>query len=308
MCIFVPIMKGNMQNGRGRVASIGFFDGVHRGHLCLIEQLCQEAQRRDMSSLLVTFDRHPRTVVSPDHVPTLLITLEEKEHLLRQTGVDEITILPFTKELSLLSARDFMEQVLLRELDVRALVLGYDHAFGHGGGAFADYVRWGQEIGIDVVRAHELESLMVSSSKCRKRLEQGDVEAAGEMLGRAYTLGGTVVRGFHIGRELGFPTANLKPDEEKLIPAHGAYAVWAVLSNGERRGAMLNIGNRPTIGNGEAVSIEVNIFDYDGDLYGQRLTLEFVSRLREEQRFATREELSAQLAADETSARKILNP
>lgn len=308
MCIFVPIMKGNMQNGRGRVASIGFFDGVHRGHLCLIEQLCQEAQRRDMSSLLVTFDRHPRTIVSPDHVPTLLTTLEEKEHLLRQTGVDEITILPFTKELSLLSARDFMEQVLLRELDVRALVLGYDHAFGHGGGAFADYVRWGQEIGIDVVRAHELESLMVSSSKCRKRLEQGDVEAAGEMLGRAYTLGGTVVRGFHIGRELGFPTANLKPDEEKLIPAHGAYAVWAVLSNGERRGAMLNIGNRPTIGNGEAVSIEVNIFDYDGDLYGQRLTLEFVSRLREEQRFATREELSAQLAADETSARKILNP
>lgn len=308
MCIFVPIMKGNMQNGRGRVASIGFFDGVHRGHLCLIEQLCQEAQRRDMSSLLVTFDRHPRTIVSPDHVPTLLTTLEEKEHLLRQTGVDEITILPFTKELSLLSARDFMEQVLLRELDVRALVLGYDHAFGHGGGAFADYVRWGQEFGIDVVRAHELESLMVSSSKCRKRLEQGDVEAAGEMLGRAYTLGGTVVRGFHIGRELGFPTANLKPDEEKLIPAHGAYAVWAVLSNGERRGAMLNIGNRPTIGNGEAVSIEVNIFDYDGDLYGQRLTLEFVSRLREEQRFATREELSAQLAADETSARKILNP
>lgn len=308
MCIFVPIMKGNMQNGRGRVASIGFFDGVHRGHLCLIEQLCQEAQRRDMSSLLVTFDRHPRTIVSPDHVPTLLTTLEEKEHLLRQTGVDEITILPFTKELSLLSARDFMEQVLLRELDVRALVLGYDHAFGHGGGAFADYVRWGQELGIDVVRAHELESLMVSSSKCRKRLEQGDVEAAGEMLGRAYTLGGTVVRGFHIGRELGFPTANLKPDEEKLIPAHGAYAVWAVLSNGERRGAMLNIGNRPTIGNGEAVSIEVNIFDYDGDLYGQRLTLEFVSRLREEQRFATREELSAQLAADETSARKILNP
>lgn len=308
MCIFVPIMKGNMQNGHGRVASIGFFDGVHRGHLCLIEQLCQEAQRRDMSSLLVTFDRHPRTIVSPDHVPTLLTTLEEKEHLLRQTGVDEITILPFTKELSLLSARDFMEQVLLRELDVRALVLGYDHAFGHGGGAFADYVRWGQEFGIDVVRAHELESLMVSSSKCRKRLEQGDVEAASEMLGRAYTLGGTVVRGFHIGRELGFPTANLKPDEEKLIPAHGAYAVWAVLSNGERRGAMLNIGNRPTIGNGEAVSIEVNIFDYDGDLYGQRLTLEFVSRLREEQRFATREELSAQLAADETSARKILNP
>ena len=288
------------------MASIGFFDGVHRGHLCLIRQLQELAKQRGMRSMLVTFDRHPRTVVSPGHVPTLLTTLEEKECLLRQTGVDEIVVLPFTQELSRLTAREFMEKVLRDELCVRALVLGYDHAFGHGGGSMNDYVCWGEETGIEVVRAHELEDVMVSSSKCRRALEQGNVESAADMLGRWYTLGGEVVRGFHVGHELGFPTANLQPDEEKLVPGHGAYAVWVTLEDGTRREGMLNIGNRPTIGNGEAVSIEVNVLDYEGDLYGQRLTVEFVGRLREERRFASRDELMQQLAQDETVARSIL--
>ena len=288
------------------VASIGFFDGVHRGHLCLIRQLQEQAKQRGMKSMLVTFDRHPRTVVSPGHVPTLLTTLEEKECLLRQTGVDEIVVLPFTQELSRLTARKFLEQVLRRELNVKALVLGYDHAFGHGGGSMNDYVRWGQETVIEVVRAHELEDVMVSSSKCRRALEQGDVESAADMLGRWYTLGGKVVRGFHVGHELGLPTANLQLEEEKLLPAHGAYAVWVKLADGSRRGGMLNIGNRPTIGNGEETSIEVNVLDYEGDLYGLRLTVEFVGRLREERRFASRDELMLQLAQDETVARSIL--
>lgn len=290
-----------------RVASIGFFDGVHRGHLCLIEQLQEEARKRGTKSLLVTFDRHPRTVVSPGHVPTLLTTLEEKEYLLRQTGVDEIVVLPFTLELSRLTAREFMEQVLRKELDVRTLVLGYDHAFGHGGGSLNDYICWGEETGIEVVRAHEFEMLMVSSSKCRRLLEQGDVKGAAEMLGRWYSLGGEVVRGFHVGHELGFPTANLQPDAEKQLPANGVYAVWCVFADGERHGGMLNIGNRPTIGNGEAVSVEVNLFEYDGNLYGQRIAVEFVSRLRDERRFASRDELMNQLAQDEETTRQLLN-
>lgn len=306
MCIFASIMQESKKNGQGCVASIGFFDGVHRGHVCLIEQLRDEARQRGMRSLLVTFDCHPRTIVSPSHVPELLTTLEEKEQLLRQTGVDEIVIIPFTLELSRLSAREFMVQVLRNELNVQVLILGYDHAFGHGGGSLNDYVRWGHETGIEVVRAHELDDAMVSSSKCRRLLEQGDVEGAREMLGHLYTLGGDVVRGFHVGHELGFPTANLQPDADKLVPAHGAYAVWVNLSNGSRYGGMLNIGNRPTIGNGEAVSIEVNIFDYDGDLYGQHIVVEFVNRLRDERRFATREELMSQLALDEAAARTHL--
>ena len=288
------------------VATIGFFDGVHKGHLCLIEQLQEVARQRDMKSLIVTFDRHPRTVVSPGHVPTLLTTLEEKEQLLRATGVDEIAVLPFTKELSRLTARVFMEEVLSREFSVCALMLGYDHAFGHGGGSWSDYVRWGKETGIEVIRAHEFESLMVSSSKCRRLLEQGDVAGAAEMLGRWYSLGGEVVRGFHVGHELGYPTANVQPEIEKLLPANGAYAVWATLKDGTRRGGMLNIGNRPTIGNGEAVSVEVNLFEYEGDLYGQRIVVEFVSRLRDERRFASRDELMNQLAQDAETTKQLL--
>lgn len=299
-------MKDMERSSEARVASIGFFDGVHRGHLCLIEQLRDEAGRRGMGSLLVTFDRHPRTVLSPSQVPPLLTTLEEKERLLRETGVSEIAILPFTLELSRLSAREFMEQVLRRELGVEVLILGYDHAFGHGGGSLDDYVRWGRETGIEVVRAHELSSLMVSSSKCRRLIEEGDVRGAAEMLGRFYTLSGEVVRGFHVGHELGFPTANLQVDAEKVMPRNGAYAVWATLADGERRGGMLNIGTRPTIGNGETTSVEVNLLDYDGNLYDQRLTVEFVARLRDERRFDSRSELMSQLALDEAAARELL--
>lgn len=294
------------RSSEARVASIGFFDGVHRGHLCLIEQLRDEAGRRGMGSLLVTFDRHPRTVLSPSQVPPLLTTLEEKERLLRETGVSEIAILPFTLELSRLSAREFMEQVLRRELGVEVLILGYDHAFGHGGGSLDDYVRWGRETGIEVVRAHELSSLMVSSSKCRRLIEEGDVRGAAEMLGRFYTLSGEVVRGFHVGHELGFPTANLQVDAEKVMPRNGAYAVWATLADGERHGGMLNIGTRPTIGNGETTSVEVNLLDYDGNLYDQRLMVEFVARLRDERRFDSRSELMSQLALDEAAARELL--
>ena len=299
-------MDENAVKSHAFVATIGFFDGVHRGHLCLIQQLLEEARKRGLKSLLVTFDRHPRTVVSPGHVPTLLTTLEEKEGLLRRTGVDEIAVLPFTHEMSCLSAREFMEQVLRRELNVQVLILGYDHAFGHGGGSLNDYMRWGKETGIEVLRAHELEDVMVSSSKCRRLLEAGDVKGAAEMLGRPYSLSGEVVRGFHVGHELGFPTANLQADADKLIPAYGAYAVWATLEDGERHGGMLNIGNRPTIGNGETMSIEVNLLDYEGDLYGQRMTVEFVGRLRDERRFASRDELMQQLAQDEEATKILL--
>jgi riboflavin kinase/FMN adenylyltransferase len=299
-------MKNNIENKQSSVASIGFFDGVHRGHICLIEQVIDEARRRNLRSMLVTFDRHPRTVVSHDSVPTLLTTLEEREQLLRHTGIDELSILPFTWQLSQLTAREFMEKVLKSKLGVSVLVLGYDHTFGHDGGSLEDYMQWGQETGIEIVRAHELECLMVISSKCRRLLEQGRVEQANKMLGRPYSLKGKVVKGFHVGHELGYPTANLRTDNTKLIPALGAYAVLASLDNGTRYEGMLNIGHRPTIGNGEEVSIEVNLLDYEGDLYGQMLSVEFMGRLREERRFSSKDELIAQLSHDETATRKIL--
>lgn len=292
---------------QARIASIGFFDGVHRGHLHLIRQLKEEARRRGMASLLVTFDRHPRTVVTPDFVPSLLTTLDEKLQLLRETEVDDIVVLPFTPELSQQSAKAFMDQVLHERLDVRALLLGYDHRFGHGGGTWEDYLQWGQETGIEVVRAEELPGAHVSSSQCRRLLMAGDVSAGSEMLGHPYSIAGKVVYGHQVGHELGFPTANIEFDAEKLLPAHGAYAVWVMLPDGTRHAGMLNIGNRPTIDNGSAVSVEVNLLHYDGNLYGQRITVEFVGRLREEQRFSSREELSRQLQKDKEMTEQILS-
>ncbi len=288
------------------VASIGFFDGVHRGHLCLVEQLCEEARKRALPAVLVTFDRHPRAVLCPDEAPTLLTTLEEKEILLRSTGVDEIVVLPFTLELSRLTALEFMREVLKDNLSVDALLLGYDHAFGHGGGTLEDYRRWGVETGIEVIRATEFPGCHISSSACRRLLERGEVEHAAELLGRNYSLTGDVVKGFHVGHELGFPTANILPTRDKLLPKRGAYAVWVTMQDGTQYAGMLNIGNRPTMENGEAVSVEVNLLDFEGDLYGQRLTVEFVGHLRDEQKFGSAAELARQLRNDESRARAIL--
>ena len=290
---------------QARIASIGFFDGVHRGHLHLIRQLKEEARRRGMASLLVTFDRHPRTVVTPDFVPSLLTTLDEKLQLLRETEVDDIVVLPFTPELSQQSAKEFME-LLYERLGVCALLLGYDHRFGHDGGSWEDYQQWGEETGIKVIRAEEMPGEHVSSSQCRRLLLEGDVVAAAGLLGRRYSMEGTVVHGYHVGHELGFPTANIEFDQEKLLPAHGAYAVWVMLPDGMRHAGMLNIGNRPTIDNGNGLSVEANLLQYDGDLYGQRITVEFVGRLREERRFSSREELSRQLQKDKEMTERML--
>ena len=306
MCTFAFVMKKQPLRYVPCVATIGFFDGVHRGHLYLIQQVTRLAEERGLVSRLVTFDRHPRVVLQLDYVPALLTTLEEKLTLLKGTGADDISLLPFTRELSRLTAKDFMRKVLYEELGARVLVLGYDHRFGHGGGTWEEYRKWGEETGIEVVRAQALDGEHVSSSRCRTLLMDGDVCGVAGLLGRRYVMSGEVVRGFQVGHELGFPTANLEIDREKVMPARGAYAVWVRMADGTCHEGMLNIGNRPTIGNGEAASIEVNLLDYKGDLYGQQLSVEFVDRLREERRFASKDELMAQLAQDEATTRSIL--
>ncbi len=290
------------------VSTIGFFDGVHRGHKCLIRQVRDEALRRGAKSMLVTFDRHPRSVFAADAVPPQLTTPKEKMELLRATGVDEIYVLPFDKAMAALTAREFMEKVLRDTLHVEVLMIGYDHHFGRPRGeTFADYEAMGRDVGIDVVLAQELEGEHVSSSTIRKALQNGDVEAAQRMLGRPYTWSGTVVHGRGIGRQLGFPTANLEAtDGDKMLPARGVYAV-EVQKNGDFIGAgatqkaMLNIGSRPTLNNGSDVSVEAHLLDYDGDLYNKSLTISFITRLREERKFASEAELRAQLEKDRTS-------
>ena len=292
------------------VATIGFFDGVHRGHRFLIRQVQREAAARGLASSVITFPIHPRQVLQSDYRPRLLTTPPEKLQLLEQTGIWQCILLDFTPHLSGLSARDFME-VLKRRYRIAALVIGYDHRFGHNRcEGFDDYARHGRELGIEVLPAEACrlgDGTAVSSSLVRRLLSEGDVSQANRCLGYTYFIYGNVVGGHRVGHRLGYPTANLQPGHpDKLVPANGVYAV-EVEVGGERHGGMLNIGRRPTIGNGDDRSIEVHIFDFDRDIYGQPLRLEFVRRIRPERKFASINELAAQLRRDSEEIRALLD-
>ena len=289
------------------VATIGFFDGVHLGHRHLIAAVIDEAKRRGMESTVVTFDRHPRQVVSSNFCPRLLSTMEEKLVLLEKTGVDNCVVLPFDKDMAQLSAREFMQSILADRLHVKVLFTGYDHRFGHNRQeGFNDYVSYGKEMDMEVRRGEPfvLEGVNVSSSVVRSLVEEGEMGHASRCLGYKYTVIGHVVSGEHIGTTIGFPTANVAvADTNKLLPADGVYAVRVRLA-GEKsyREAMLNIGSRPTF-DGKKRTIEAHILDFSGDIYGGELAVAFYSKIREERRFRCAAELAAQLKRDEKEVR-----
>lgn len=295
-----------------QVATIGFFDGVHRGHCSLLSQVVRQAAQRNRQSTVVTFDIHPRQLVNPDFQPLLLTTLDEKLQLLSIQGIDRVAVLHFDEQMASLSARDFMSVVLSRQLNVDTLVLGYDSRFGHGRTAgFADYEAYGRSMGIDVLRATPLlsdDGTPVSSSLVRNLLLSGNIAQANDALGRRYSLTGNVVEGFHEGRRLGFPTANLAlADRQRLVPGRGVYAVWAELTGySEPMPAMMNIGTRPTY-NGSSQTLEVHIIGYEGDLYGQDVTVTFAERIRSEQPFDSPSALASQLQLDRKACIRILN-
>lgn len=303
-------------------ATIGVFDGVHAGHRQVIKHLVSTARFPHLASMVITFDRQPRQLFDPEFRPQLLTTQEEKEREIEQLGVDFLVVLPFTKEMAQLSARDFMAQILKEKLNVKSLQIGYDNRFGRDRTeGFDDYRRYGQELGINVYQGIKLSfqnyDFAVCSSNIRSLLaDDGDIETATVMLAHPYQLSGKVMPGEHIGHQLGFPTANLQPDDPfKLIPASGVYAVWAQIMDqttpgpsylgGEALPAMMNIGTRPTF-DGRNRTLEVNIFDFDGDLYGQTVIITFVARLREERKFESPEALMAQLKEDQEQAKTIL--
>lgn len=293
-----------------QVATIGFFDGVHRGHRYLIDQMITVAKEAGMESMVITFDRHPRQVLHSDYLPQMLSTFEEKKALLKNTPADHIEILTFDEQLAALSAHDFMKQVLRERLNVCKLVIGYDNRFGHNRSeGFEDYVRYGQELGIEVIQAMPLsepDKEAISSSYIRACLLVGNVWGANEALGYAYSLTGRVTEGFHEGRKIGFPTANLNTDEiGKIIPAPGVYAVHVQLENEQHlRPAMMNIGTRPTY-DGHMQTLEVHIFDFNGDIYGQQLRVVFDRRIRNEMKFSSPQELAKQLEKDKEEIRRI---
>ena len=294
----------------GSVATIGFFDGVHRGHQFVIGCVAAEARRRGLRSVVVTFDRHPREVVAGSTAPELLTSLADKRRLIVEAGADDCEVLHFDKELAGLSAREFMSEVLRRRLGVEVLLLGYDNRIGRRDGndeGFEDYVEFGRKLGIEVMRLEQYER--ISSSAIRKAIASGDVTVANGLLGRRYSITGTVVHGFAEGHKLGFPTANLSTESiPQLIPGRGVYLVRVTgLQDGTLSGqyGMMNIGMRPTFG-GEALSVEVNILDYSGDLYGRELRVELVQRIREERCFNSHDALRSQLEQDRETCRELI--
>lgn len=302
-------VDGQMPEGTPSVATIGFFDGVHDGHCYLIKQVKDKAASLGLSSMVVTFAEHPRKVLQSEYQPQMLSTLEEKLELLSSTGIDRCAVLRFDKSMASMSAKDFMQQILCHQLNVKCLVIGYDHRFGHNRAeGFDEYVEYGKQLGMDVVKSRALtvEGENVSSSLIRHFLQQGDVVKAGQNLGYTYTITGRVVSGFHIGRKLGFPTANIDPlGVEKMIPAAGVYAVTVKVQGATKvHYGMMNIGMRPTF-QGDRLSLEVHILDMEEDLYGKNLSIGFVRRIRAERKFGSQEELVAQLHKDKENVIKL---
>jgi riboflavin kinase/FMN adenylyltransferase len=298
-------------NAENTVVTIGTFDGVHRGHQSVILRLEEFAQKISGESVIFTFYPHPRLVVSPDeNTLRLLTSKDEKIVQLGRLGVDHLVIFPFTKEFSKLSYNEFVRTVLVEKMNIKYLVVGYDHKFGKNReGDFHSLQELSDELGFSIEKLDALlvEDTNVSSTKIRHSLEKGDVKMANYYLGYPYTLTGKVVEGNQLGRKLDFPTANIETlDEHKLIPGDGVYAVYVKVDDKIHSG-MLNIGTRPTVvRNADHHTIEVHIFDFDTDIYDKSITIYFEGRIREEKKFGGVDELREQLCRDKISAQEIL--
>lgn len=293
----------------GTVVTVGSFDGIHRGHQAVLAEIVRRARARGLASLLVTFDPHPLEVVNPAAAPRLLTLPDEKRELLAQTELDRVVLLPFTRELAQLAPEAFVRDVLRGRYGMQELVLGYDHGFGRGRAGDVEVVRrLGREDGfaVDVVDAVRENGQPISSTLIRAAVAHGDLDSAARWLGRPYSLLGVVERGAGRGRTIGIPTINLAPpDARKLLPPDGVYAVW-VGWRGGRWGGMMNQGPRPTFGV-TARALEIHLFDFAGELYGETVKVEWARRLRDVETFASREALVRQLGRDARAARDSLN-
>ncbi|HET7791526.1 MAG TPA: bifunctional riboflavin kinase/FAD synthetase [Gemmatimonadales bacterium] len=299
----------------GTVVTVGSFDGLHRGHQAVIAEIVRRARERGLESLVVTFEPHPLEVVNPGAAPRLLSTAAEKRALLAETDADRVAVLEFTPELARLAPEEFVREILRDRFELAELVLGHDHGFGRGRSGDLETVRrLGEADGfrVDAVApVLDERGQAISSTLVRTAVAHGNLDAAAGWLGRRYSVTAEVQRGAGRGRTIGVPTANLAPaDPRKLLPPDGVYAVWvkgAGRGKGEegRVGGMMNQGPRPTFGV-EARGLEVHLFDFDGDLYGRTITVEWVRRLREVRTFPSREALVEQLAEDARSAEASL--
>lgn len=292
------------------VAATGFFDGVHRGHRKVLSELCSVAMNEGKQSAVVTFWPHPRNVLQQDACDLrLLNSLDEKAGLIKGLGVDDFITIPFSREFSKLSTREFLDDYLKQKYGVSTLVIGYDHRLGNNTNQpQLEMIATAESLGIKVVRVEEflIDGNIISSTKIRKMLGAGDVAGANEFLGYRYGLKGVVVSGQKFGRTMGFPTANMKLyDPLKVIPGNGVYAVWAEVI-GKTYMGMCNIGTRPTVSTDNEKTVETYILDFDEDIYGLDLKIEFVTKIRDEEKFGSVGLLKEQLGRDKYATYELL--
>jgi riboflavin kinase/FMN adenylyltransferase len=300
----------NFKPVKNAVVTSGTFDGVHLGHRKILKRIRSIADEINGETILITFWPHPRLVLYPEeHNLRLLSTFEEKTRLLREFGINHLLTIPFTKEFSELTSEQFIQQILIDTLQTRKLVIGYDHRFGKNREGSFEYLKTNisnYSFELEEIAREDIDNVGISSTKIRLALEKGEVEVANEFLGRDYELNGIIIKGQQLGRSIGFPTANIHITHDyKLIPCDGAYAVFAQIEGNNFKG-MLNIGMRPTV-NGSSQTIEVHLFDFEGDLYDKRICVKLKSYLRTEIKFSGLEELQQQLKKDKEDALRILD-
>lgn len=292
------------------IVTLGTFDGVHLGHQEILRQMVAEGKESGRETVLLTFHPHPRMVLYPEsHSVRLIDSLEEKLEKLEQSGLDTVILFPFTQKFSRLTAVEFVRDVLVRDIGVSKMLVGYDHHFGKNReGDFHQLQELGQLYGFDVkqIQAVQTGDVSVSSTKIRKALSEGEMLTVERYLGQPFQLTGEVIHGNKLGRTIGFPTANLSIDQTtKILPETGVYAV-KVQRNNQWFNGVMNVGKKPTVQQTEIISVEVYIFDFDAELYGELLRVQVFDRLRGEQRFASIDELKSQLVKDEQNARNVL--
>ena len=307
----MDVVRDELRDEKGVfcVQTIGFFDGVHIGHRYLLEQVRELALAEGMPSMVVTFRQHPASVLRPEEDVRVLSTLDEKLAKIEDCGIDYVAVLDFTPQMAQTSARDFMRDTLVRRLKGRMLVLGYDHRFGRRSAeTIDDYREYAGQLGMDVRLARELllpDGVHASSSAIRRALAAGDIVLANRLLGRPYSIAGVVGHGEGIGHRLGFPTANVVPDDpRKMLPKHAAYIVRVFVGDTLRYG-MLYIGDRPTFDSLAGQRVEVHILDFDDNIYNKELRIEFVDFLRDEKAFDSPGGLKAQLGRDMEHVRAV---
>jgi riboflavin kinase/FMN adenylyltransferase len=300
--VFPSISEFN--SSKKTIVTIGTFDGVHIGHQKIIEKLIQETKKADCESLILTFFPHPRMVLNGSSSIKLLNTINEKSSLLEKMGLDNLVIHPFDKKFSNLSAEEFVKTILVDSFNIKKIIIGYDHRFGNNRAAnIDDLISFGKKYDFEVeqISAQEIDSVSVSSTKIRDAITDGNMIIANEFLGYDYILSGKIITGKQLGRTIGFPTANIKIEENyKLIPKNGVYIVKSHLQEKTVFGIM-NIGLNPTV-NGEDLSIEVHFLDFEADLYNKNITVSVIDRIREEQKFTSIDLLKAQIQEDKNYA------